>query len=271
MKGALYGGSDSNSVFGNPGFISATNLRLSINATGDGKAKFISSITNDYDQKLRPAEVRDMGADDTMFIRYAAGDYTSVNCANLSGVDWINMYDTTGKLIFAINPNGNNLGSTCWSIRVRNTSDSVRKDSISNTVSGLKEYCMMLDRNLVITPTNQPTNGRVYIRFYVRQAELNKIYDTILAKWGVMLNDPWIKIHKFHQASGPEGLTPLTNAVGADSSTLLAHTGSTTYGVDKYFQYSVPGFSQQNLVIPFNNPFILPVTWTSFTAKAVRK
>ena len=276
MKGAIYASpnNDLNSVFGDPSFISATDLRVGPSASGDGKAVVIPSITNDIFGNARKmvAGLADMGAQDSMFVRFVAGDYiSSTGCVNISGTAWIDVFDTSGKIVFSINPEGNNLGPTCWGIRIN--SGAVRNDSVYNSADGLKYRSYFLDRNFYINPTTQPAPGTaVSIRMYLKQNEWNALA-AVAAGEGKTLNAYYLKVNRYHTAVPTATLTPqyLQPSAG-DSSHFLYTTGVINYGNDKRISFRTSSFSQFNPSFVSNTPpLLLPVTWSSFTAKVVDK
>ncbi len=83
----------------------------------------------------------------------------SVIIDNSNNNRWVSITDNRGDAIAEINANGNNLGLVNTSIFINN--DSVREDGAHN---------LYLDRNLTITPTNQPTTP-VDIRLYIKKSE----------------------------------------------------------------------------------------------------
>lgn len=275
MKGAVYtapANNDLNSVYGDPAFISATDMRLTPASAADGKAKVIGTITNDFFGNARKmtATLADIGAQDTMFIRFTAGDYVAASgCVNISGSSWINVYDSLGKLVFAINPEGNNLGPTCWGIRIN--SGAVRTDSIYNSADGLKYKSYFLDRNFYINPTNQPAPGTaVSVRMYLKGTEWAAL-GAIATSEGKTLNAYYLKVHRYHEATPTTSLFPLTGQPAAgDSSHFLYTLGVGDYGSDKSVLFRTNHFSQFNPTFVSNViPYLLPVTWLDFTAKAV--
>lgn len=104
----------------------------------------------------------------SLSIRNLLADFTVTagSCANLSGRQWIDIMDQAGRLIFSINPVGNNLGATYYGIRILHGKDAIR-------IKGEKQ---VLNRNWWITPTQQPSGEKVYIRFYVRGQEMQDLW-----------------------------------------------------------------------------------------------
>jgi hypothetical protein len=174
----IYPNSDDNSINVNPGFVNADdntstlNLRLaSFSSPVAGKAKSLIEITRDIDNNTRKLNP-DIGAFETNIqIRSTVGDYIPA-CINLSGSSWIDLFDTDGYLIMSINPNGNNLGSTCYGVRILPSPEgNVRIHQIEGSPNN---YGYLLDRNYFIKPTFQPSSP-VGIKFYFLNSELDDI------------------------------------------------------------------------------------------------
>ncbi len=99
-------------------------------------------------------------------IRSTVGDFeVSSSCPSFSGSAWIDVVDVSGDIVFSINPNGNNLGATCWGVRILTGAGNVRKD----TNNAYPEY--ILNRNFYITPTTQPATN-VEVKFYTLDSEI---------------------------------------------------------------------------------------------------
>ncbi len=99
-------------------------------------------------------------------IKTGPGDVeVTSSCPVFSGSDWIDVTGGSGNIVYSINPNGNNLGATCWGLRMLSGSASVRKD----TNNAFPEY--ILNRNFYLEPTTQPTSN-VDIKFYVLKTEV---------------------------------------------------------------------------------------------------
>lgn len=140
------------------------------------------------------------GAAGTPNVRTLLADYVqSSGCTSISGYQWIDITDNLGNLVFSINPVGNDLGSTCWGVRILNGAASVRDDAED----------WVLNRNWYITPTTQPSSV-VYVRFYSLTSENTDLH-TELGNDGqspgslANFNADSIKITK---ASGFDNLDP---------------------------------------------------------------
>lgn len=100
-------------------------------------------------------------------ISSTVGDYeVTSNCPVFDGNSFIDVRDNNNRLVYSINPNGNNLGATCWGVRIR-ASGSASDDLVNN-----EDY--ILDRNFYIEPTTQPSSA-VSIRLYVLNDEIDDI------------------------------------------------------------------------------------------------
>ncbi|HAA20609.1 MAG TPA: hypothetical protein DCP28_18290, partial [Cytophagales bacterium] len=130
---------------------------------GDGIPDYIEALTD-----TDPFNSNSPNLAAATSIRSLQADYSVAggSCVDLSGYQWIHVTDNTGRLVFSINPVGNNLGSTCWGVRIVQGSGSVRTSS--------DNYA--LNRNWWIEPTTQPTGFPVYVRYYVLNQEFTDIH-----------------------------------------------------------------------------------------------
>lgn len=105
-------------------------------------------------------------------ISSSVGDYeVTTGCPVFSGNGFIEVRDASNRLAFSINPNGNNLGATCWGVRIRTSGDD---DVLIND----EDY--YLDRNYYITPTTQPSTD-VTVKFYFLDTEVDDIRTKLIA------------------------------------------------------------------------------------------
>ncbi len=195
----------------------------------------------------------------TPSVRSLQADYVASggSCTNVSGYQWMDITDNLGNLVFSINPVGNNLGSTCWGVRILDGAANVRDDGTD----------WILNRNWYITPSVQPASV-VYVRFYSLNSENTDLH-TELGNDGQSpgtisnFNADSIKITKI---SGVDNLNPfvtggtrtLHNPVVADYST----TGKTyTIGITSFSGFT-PHFNPGDPDTP------LPVELIRFEAKA---
>ncbi len=103
-------------------------------------------------------------------VRSLQADYeaTGGDCVTLSGYQWVDVTDLSGNVVFSINPFGNNLGSTCWGVRVLSGQASVRNSS----------SIYYLNRNWYIEPNTQPTTN-VYVRLYALDQEVTDLTNRV--------------------------------------------------------------------------------------------
>ncbi len=189
---------------------------------------------------------------------YSGPDITSGLTQTVSGSGWVN-FDIGGKRVAAINPNGQNLGST--SVKVYfNPGGTVRND-------GSQYY---LDRNIVIQPAVAPI-ATVGIRFYFLDPEA----DSLIKASGCTVCST---IHDAYQSgvtqySSPGAPTEENGSLGDDLSGTrtfhLPHQDVTVIPYDNgyYAEYNVSGFSEfwiNNGGAAADQP--LPVVLLSFTA-----
>ncbi|MEO9806479.1 MAG: LamG-like jellyroll fold domain-containing protein [Reichenbachiella sp.] len=168
-------------------------------------------------------------------IASSVGDYeVTSSCPVLSGNSYIDVRDSNNRLVYSINPNGNDLGATCWGVRIR-ASGSSSDDLVNN-----EDY--YLDRNFYITPTTQPSSN-VSIRFYVLSDEIDDIRNRLTTDGKSSGNDVAEYLQDFLRITKQEGsdLDPLTSA---GSSQVFAPTIA-AYGSSGYtIEVSVGSFSE---------------------------
>ncbi|WP_456461974.1 T9SS type A sorting domain-containing protein [Reichenbachiella sp.] len=198
-------------------------------------------------------------------IRALQADYesTNPNCENLNGYQWVHVTDNLGNLVFSINPVGNNLGETCWAVRVLDGEPNVR----DRTIDAIDEYVM--NRNWWINPTSQPAGDyQVYLRFYslaseptdLRTRVVNDGYDPdVLADF---VQDSI----NFTKHGGINDLDPFEEG----SSKQLIHSRGESFRSTNYqFTLGVESFSS---FVAFYNPghpsYALPVELAYFKGEA---
>lgn len=266
-KNMIFANSDFNSISADPLYVSANDLHVAVNSPSAGSGTVIAAITNDVDGDAR-ITVPDIGADEVAsLIRVTLGDYTvSAGCPTFSGTNWIDVTDAAGNLVFSINPNGNNLGTTCWGVRI-NSAPGIRTDS-TQVFTGTpppKVFGYYLDRNFYITPTNQPASA-VSLKFYIKNYEYNELRDSVLLKYGRSIPVDSVDVTRF--SGTPIDLNP-TNNTGTPVDWALLNSGGVAFGPDYYLLLSTGKFSEFNPSYTPNIPSSpLPVRFLSFTAKA---
>jgi len=190
-------------------------------------------------------------------ISTTVGDYrVTTSCPVLSGNSYIALRDANNRIVAEINPNGNNLGPTCWGVRVRASGD-------NDVLIANEDY--FLDRNFYFTPTNQPTTS-VSVRMYVLNGELADIRAKLSADGkssGNDLNEYLQDFLRITKTSG-EDLNPLSIGSGTVSLTPAASVYRTFgYGLE----VSVTSFSEFNPGTDTENPSsILPIELAYFKA-----
>jgi len=157
----------------------------------------------------------------------------------LSGSDYIDIFDASGNILCSVDPNGNNLGMTTFGLFTTNTN---RLDESGNTI---------MNRNISISPTTQPTGNLVNVKLYFTDAELqemiasniliNSITDILIAK----------------QDGGCH--TTIANSNMLQYFTPIS-TGTHGTNGDVYFEIQIVGFSD---FFGTAESQILPVNWLS--------
>ena len=174
-----------------------------------------------------------------------------INSAFQNNNKWVRIVNNNG-LMAEINANGQNLGSTSFSI-YRNNSGTVRRDPSRNIPLLGKEY---LDRNITITPTNQPTTP-VSLRIYFTNQELNALIAAGGDGYADVASINGLVITKNQQACGASFLP-------ASPGVILTPTSNGTFADGAYVEFSVSSFSTFFLH-GGNTP--LPVNLLSFNAQ----
>lgn len=221
---------------------------------GDGIPDYIEAQT--FSDPFNPVSPAVSG---TPSIRSLVADYvvSGGSCVDVDGYDWIDFTDNLGNLVFSLNPAGNDLGSTCWGIRVLSGTASVRDNG----------NFWILNRNWYITPSVQPTT-EVYIRFYSLDIENSDLYDDVgidgQDQGGTLDNFNSNNI-RFTKISGLEDLDPL---VSGGTRTLHVPVVADYSTNGKSYTFGVSSFS---MLVPHYNPSsstsILPVELVAFEAQ----
>ncbi|MEI6190480.1 MAG: NHL repeat-containing protein [Chitinophagia bacterium] len=169
----------------------------------------------------------------------------AITIDNSNNNSWVPIFDTAGRIAAEIHANGNNLGTVNTSLYTK--TGFCREDP---------SYRLYLNRNITITPQNQPTSGNVSVRLYLLKSELDSLKTAV------------------NSQSQPSGVASINevgvfknndncSAVGGnDALPLVAVPG--TYTTDYYLEVSISSFSSfyfANKVLPA----ILPLKIKSFT------
>ena len=266
FRGILYASpnNDLNSITLNPQYSSATDLHIANTSPVISQGQTIAGFTSDIDGKIRKASP-DIGADEVYNkIRAIYGDYqVSASCPSLSGNAWIDIKDASGDLVFSINPNGNNLGATCWGIRISNAYG-IRTDTTKIGTGGIKQFGYYLDRNFYITPTNTPTSA-VSIRFYALNSELQELVDSVFNKYATSISFADIDVTKF--SGDTIDLSP-TNNGGDSTDYLLLNSAAVGFDTAWYLEINTNSFSEFNPSYTPGSPSSpLPIKLLTFTAQ----
>jgi hypothetical protein len=177
---------------------------------------------------------------------------------SVSGNNWIN-FSVGSNQVAAINPNGQNLGNTTVKVFINTT-------GIRHTYS---QY--YLDRNIVVQPTNQPTDS-VSVRFYFLDSEADSLINAGGCPTCTTISDAY-----------ECGVTQYSNDVPHEDSTLNNDSlGTFRFILPRqqiniipndngyYAEYKVAGFSEFwiNNGGPTNNQ-ALPISIETFSASLV--
>lgn len=231
-----------NSLDLNPAFISSTNLHIADTNIEMSNRGTNLSISTDIDGASR-LTTPDIGADEYVpSLRSATGSYTvGSGCPVISGNTWHYLKDNNGNVIMAINPNGNNLGATCWGFHL-NPASGIRSDSTTiATPSNQSKFSYIFDRNFYIIPTTQPSSP-VSVRFYCTGAELQEVVDSVFNKYAQTISFDSVNITKYNGTN--VNLSMGDNAADSTYYTVLNAVAIQQDGPLYYMQVSTPSFSE---------------------------
>lgn len=171
----------------------------------------------------------------------------AVTIDNSNNNIWVPVYDTAGRIAAEINANGNNLGVVNTSLFTK--TGPCREDASNR---------LYLNRNITITPQNQPSSGTVSLRLYILKAEFDSLKN---AQNSLSMPSGVPTINEVDVFKNTDNCF----AVGAATALPLTATPG-TYNSDYYLQVNVSSFSS----FYFANKLltaILPVKLKSFTGK----
>lgn len=223
-------------------------INESTDSDNDGIPDFVEALTYSDPYNFDSPAIPEAYAN----LRALQADYqtSGANCVDISGYQWIHVTDALDNLVYSINPVGNDLGSTCWAVRVLSGSDKVR----SQKIEGIQEEYVM-NRNWWIAPTTQPSSI-VYVRFYSLNAEPSDLREKIIAQGydGSTLPDFKSDSIYFTKISGIDDLDPFVE--GGSRLSLkpkvfdLDGLGvAYTIGINSFSSF-VPHYSPSNAGVP---------------------
>ncbi|MEP2023751.1 T9SS type A sorting domain-containing protein, partial [Reichenbachiella sp.] len=218
-------------------------IELTTDTDEDGIPDYIEvvSMTDPFNPKSPTVQ------SDITNIRSLQADYqaSNPNCETINGYQWIDVTDNLNNLVFSINPVGNNLGETCWAVRVLDGESEIR----NRTFGSVQEYVM--NRNWWINPSFQPSGDYpVYIRFYSLASEPQDLW-TKLDNDGYdpdVLADFVQDSINFTKHGGINDLNPFEEG---SSKELIQSRGEFFNDTDYQFTLSVESFSS---FVPFFKP-----------------
>jgi len=185
---------------------------------------------------------------------YTGADIPAGITQPVSGNTWTK-FSVSGNMIVAINPQGQDLGST--TVKVFRNTGGIRNNS--------NQY--YLDRNIVITPATAPTSD-VLVRFYFTDAEAKALVNASGCASCTKPEDPYmIGITQYSGAASEENGLLTDNATGIYNFIPPSQVTVVPYDNGYYAEYAVSHFSE--FWINGGGPTQtapLPVTLTSFTA-----
>ncbi|MDH7464380.1 S8 family peptidase [Chitinophagaceae bacterium 26-R-25] len=204
-----------------------------------------------------------VGIDDvTIFDKadiYSGPNISSGITNTVSGNQWIDFNDASGKRVASIHPHGQNLGNTTTKVFF-NPGTQIR------TSRG--QY--YLDRNIVVQPQNAPTDS-VSVRFYFLDAEAKKLIAATGCPTCTTITDPYASGVTQYSGLATEEDGSLANNVSGTGiyRFILPHSQATVmpYNSGYYAEYKVSRFSEFWINNGgTTNDVPLPLTLLSFTA-----
>ncbi len=164
---------------------------------------------------------------------------------------WVPVFDSTGNIAAMINAGGNNLGMVSTSLFTKN--GACRLDGSQR---------IYLNRNITITPQNQPSSGTVNLRLYLLQSELDSLKtatNSLGQPSGVFsIND--VSVFKNNDACATLG----------SNTALPLSTVAASYNTDYYLQAGVSSFSSFYFADNLYSS-VLPVQVSLFTGERIRE
>jgi hypothetical protein len=188
---------------------------------------------------------------------YTGVDITSPVTQPASGSNWIH-FESGGKRIASINPNGNNLGPTSAYVYFN--------PALPVRYSGNKQY--YLDRNIVLKVTNQPS-ANVSVRFYFTDAEAKALMNATGCTACTTIGDPYVSgVTQYSDLGAGNEDGDFNNDTGGFLQFKLpANVDIIPYDTGYYAEFPVNGFSEfwiNSGGINSNAP--LPVSLLNFDA-----
>ncbi|MGG9961638.1 S8 family serine peptidase [Ferruginibacter sp. SUN106] len=207
-------------------------------------------------------DMEGVGIDD-IHIFEKANIYTGANITAgitqpVSGNNWIH-FESGGKRIASVNPNGNNLGSTSAYVYFN--------PAVPVRFSSNKQY--YLDRNIVLKVSAQPTGPDVGVRFYFTDAEAKALMNATGCALCTTISDPYVSgVTQYSETGNTNEDGDLANDVnGFFQFKLPANVDIIPYDTGYYAEFYVNSFSEfwiNNGGLGANQP--LPVSLLSFEA-----
>ncbi|MDI3322734.1 S8 family serine peptidase [Pinibacter soli] len=204
-----------------------------------------------------------VGIDDvTIFDKadiYSGPDLTTGTTNVVSGNQWIDFNDASGKRVASVNPHGQNLGNTTAKVFFN-----------PGTLVRISRSQYYLDRNIVVSPENAPTDS-VSVRFYFLDSESKKLMNATGCSTCTTIVDPYSSGVTQYSGLPTEEDCSLDNNISSTGifKFILPHSQVTVmpYNNGYYAEYKVDRFSEFwiNNGGP-NNDVPLPLTLLAFTA-----
>ncbi len=166
----------------------------------------------------------------------------TINCPILGNNDWIDLRDSSNKLIAQLNPNGNNLGDVCFGVNIVNYP--LRVELMQLNQNRTNNY--YFPRNLWLQSSIIPNNP-IALRFYYLPEEFNLSFDSIFKRTGNTIAIENFDVLNYSNSAQPDDLNVLNNDYTSGISTIIKPKDSLINNL-LCFTFNADKLGEMNLV-----------------------
>lgn len=203
-------------------------------------------------------------------INQTIGNYivTPSEAPIITGAFFNSLQNANGQLCAGINPGSNNLDSTIWGARLYEGPD------IQNTYgwfgNDTKQYGAFLNRNIFITPANQPTSSNS-VRIYFSNSDIQNFISSFNIQYGASKTIDDIRIIKYDGANVDLDRNNNDEKSSAYTSIIPSVVGNYGFTNDsRFFEFQVSSYSEFWIALTSENA-PLPLHLISFNAENLGK
>lgn len=161
----------------------------------------------------------------------------TINITAANSTQWITFTDAQGRAVAEINANGNILGNTA--VRFYVNAGNVRQDANGT---------YYLDRNITITPTNQPASN-VSVRLYIRKSEFDDLKATAGSGVNVLSDIQLVKNIDFCATDLNAATSPCTSTPASWATDYVFSSDVNSLGSFYFMGQVAPSVSVLNLKV----------------------